>query len=56
MLFNSEYLDARLQLKTHIEAIINDNFELVEYKDDVIKQLCHAVDIQFPAPIAQSVK
>ena len=45
MLPETEYFDARQQLKDHIEAVIDDNFGLIEYKDDAIKELCHAVDI-----------
>lgn len=50
MLPETEYLDARKELKLFINEIINANFGLAEYKDDVIRQLCVAVDIQFPLP------
>ena len=44
-----EMLTRREQLIEHIEAIIDDNLGLVEYKDDVTKQLCDAVCIHFPS-------
>lgn len=47
---NKQTLD---ELKDHVEAIVNDNFELVEYKDDVIKQLHDAIDSYFPTVINQ---
>ena len=38
----------REQLMEDIDSIINSNFSLVEYKDDVIRQLCDAVCKNFP--------
>ena len=44
-----EMLMAREQLMEDIIIIMEANFELVEYKDEVIKQLCDAVCKNFPA-------
>jgi hypothetical protein len=43
-----EMLTRREQLMEDIIAIIDSNLGLVEYKDDVAKQLCDAVCIHFP--------
>ena len=40
---------AREQLMEDIEFIMESNFGEVEYKDDVIRQLCDAVCKNFPA-------
>jgi len=40
---------AREQLMEDIDCIIESNFGEVEYKDDVIRQLCDAVCKNFPA-------
>ena len=40
---NLEMLMAREQLMEDIDCIISSHFGEVEYKDDVIKQLCDAV-------------
>ena len=45
-----EMLSQREELIEHLEAIIDDNFGLCEYKDDVIRQLSDAVCIHFPTP------
>ena len=45
---NLEMLTAREQLMEDIDCIISSNFGEVEYKDDVIKQLCDAVCKTFP--------
>ena len=39
---------AREQLMEDIDCIIESNFGEVEYKDDVIRQLCDAVCRNFP--------
>ena len=44
----ADMLRAREQLMEDIDSIIESNFGLVEYKDDVIKQLCDAVCKNFP--------
>ena len=44
-----EMLTAREQLMEDIDCIIESNFGEVEYKDDVIRQLCDAVCKNFPA-------
>ena len=44
-----EMLMQREQLMEDIECIIEANFGEVEYKDDVIRQLCDAVCQNFPA-------
>jgi len=49
MITSTEFHIAREQLKEHIEAIIDDNLGLIEYKDDIIKQLHNAIDIHLPA-------
>jgi hypothetical protein len=36
------------ELMDHIEAIIEDNLGLIDYKEDVIRQLHLAVLIHFP--------
>jgi len=38
----------REQLQEDIDCIIESNFGEVEYKDDVIRQLCDAVLFNFP--------
>lgn len=43
-----EMLMAREQLMEDIDCIIESNFGEVEYKDDVIRQLCDAVCRNFP--------
>ena len=45
---NLEMLTARKQLMEDIDCIIESNFGEVEYKDDVIRQLCDAVCRNFP--------
>ena len=42
-------LMAREQLMEDIDCIIESNFGEVEYKDDVIRQLCDAVCRNFPS-------
>ena len=44
-----EMLTQREQLMEDIDCIIESNFGEVEYKDDVIRQLCDAVCKNFPA-------
>jgi endonuclease III len=44
----ADMLRAREQLMEDIDSIIESNFGLVEYKDEVIKQLCDAVCKNFP--------
>jgi flagellar biosynthesis/type III secretory pathway protein FliH len=44
-----EMLSAREQLMSDVECIIESNFGEVEYKDDVIRQLCDAVCANFPS-------
>ena len=46
-----EMLTAREQLMDDIDCIIESNFGEVEYKDDVVRQLCDAVVRNFPTPI-----
>tara|TARA_S200002703_G_scaffold142961_1_gene135634 strand:+ start:175 stop:360 length:186 start_codon:yes stop_codon:yes gene_type:complete len=46
---NLEMLTAREQLMEDIDCIIESNFGEVEYKDDVIRQLCDAVCRNFPS-------
>ena len=41
-------LTAREQLMEDIDCIIESTFGEVEYKDDVIRQLCDAVCNNFP--------
>ena len=50
MMMNSdlETLNKREQLMEDIDCIIEANFGEVEYKDDVIRQLCDAVCRNFP--------
>jgi flagellar biosynthesis/type III secretory pathway protein FliH len=48
MMDNLEMLTAREQLMEDIDCIIESNFGEVEYKDDVIRQLCDAVCKNFP--------
>jgi len=43
-----EMLTQREQLMEDIDCIIESNFGEVEYKDDVIRQLCDAVCKNFP--------
>ena len=43
-----QMLMSREQLMNDIECIIESHFGEVEYKDEVIKQLCDAVVINFP--------
>jgi len=43
-----EFLAAREQLMTDISDILDSNLGLVEYKDDLLKQLCTAVCRNFP--------
>ena len=43
-----QMLTAREQLMEDIDCIIESNFGEVEYKDDVIRQLCDAVCKNFP--------
>ena len=45
---SAEMLTAREQLMEDIDCIIESNFGEVEYKDDVIRQLCDAVCKNFP--------
>ena len=45
---NLEMLSQREQLMEDIDCIIESNFGEVEYKDDVIRQLCDAVCNNFP--------
>ena len=47
---NLEMLSQREQLMEDIDCIIESNFGEVEYKDDVIRQLCDAVCQNFPTP------
>jgi len=44
-----EMLTQREQLMEDIDCIIESNFGEVEYKDDVIRQLCDAVCRNFPS-------
>ena len=44
-------LTAREQLMEDIDAIVESNFGEVEYKDDVIRQLCDAVCKNFPTSV-----
>ena len=46
-----EMLSAREQLMEDIDCIIESNFGEVEYKDDVVRQLCDAVCQNFPTSI-----
>ena len=48
MMDQLEMLTAREQLMEDIDCIIESNFGEVEYKDDVIRQLCDAVCKNFP--------
>ena len=48
MMDQLEMLSAREQLMEDIDCIIESNFGEVEYKDDVIRQLCDAVCKNFP--------
>ena len=50
MMMNSdlETLNRREQLMEDIDCIMEANFGEVEYKDDVIRQLCDAVCRNFP--------
>ena len=48
-----EMLSAREQLMEDIDCIIESNFGEVEYKDDVIRQLCDAVCRNFPGKVSQ---
>ena len=48
MIDRLEMLTAREQLMEDIDCIIESNFGEVEYKDDVIRQLCDAVCKNFP--------
>ena len=43
-----QMLTAREQLMEDIDCIIESNFGEVEYKDEVIRQLCDAVCQNFP--------
>lgn len=45
-----DMLSRREQLMEDIDCIIESNFGSIEYKDDVIKQLCDAVCNCFPTP------
>ena len=45
-----EMLTRREQLMDEIDYIIESNFSEVEYKDDVVRQLCDAVCNNFPTP------
>lgn len=50
-LIKSELMDmltAREQLMEDIDCIIESNFGEIDYKDDVIRQLCDAVCKNFP--------
>tara|TARA_A100001515_G_scaffold34130_2_gene26572 strand:- start:562 stop:717 length:156 start_codon:yes stop_codon:yes gene_type:complete len=49
MMNQLEMLTAREQLMEDIDCIIESNFGEVEYKDDVIRQLCDAVCNNFPS-------
>ena len=49
MMDRLEMLTQREQLMEDIDCIIESNFGEVEYKDDVIRQLCDAVCKNFPA-------
>ena len=44
-----DLLTRREQLMEDIDSIIESNFGLVEYKDDVVRQLCAAVCKNFPS-------
>ena len=44
-----DMLTRREQLIEHIKAIIDDNLGLIEYKDEITKQLSDAVCFHFPA-------
>ena len=46
---NLQMLTSREQLMEDIDSIIESNFSLVDYKDEVIKQLCDAVCKNFPS-------
>ena len=48
MMNQLEMLTQREQLMEDIDCIIESNFGEVEYKDDVIRQLCDAVCKNFP--------
>ena len=48
MMDRLEMLTQREQLMEDIDCIIESNFGEVEYKDDVIRQLCDAVCKNFP--------
>ena len=48
MMDQLEMLTQREQLMEDIDCIIESNFGEVEYKDDVIRQLCDAVCKNFP--------
>lgn len=48
LMIKQEYLTAREQLMEDIDCIIESNLGLVDYKDDVIRQLCDAVCKNFP--------
>ena len=48
MMDRLEMLSQREQLMEDIDCIIESNFGGVEYKDDVIRQLCDAVCKNFP--------
>ena len=52
----ADMLRARDRLMEDIDSIIESNFGLVEYKDDVIKQLCDAVCKNFPMRPPAEVK
>ena len=45
---NKDTVNQRYQLMEDINYIIESNFGEVEYKDDVIRQLCDAVRKNFP--------
>ena len=46
-----QMLTSREQLMNDIECIIDSHFGEVEYKDDVIKELCDAVCFNFPTEL-----
>ena len=49
-------LSKREQLMEDIDCIIESNFGEVEYKNDVIRQLCNAVCKNFPTQVDSWLK
>ncbi len=45
-----DMLMAREHLMDDIDSIIESNFGLVDYREDVVEQLCDAVCKHFPTP------